>query len=261
MVNLQLANSTLSSEEIIPLLASYRMIPQLLCERIIDQAIKPIDCTPEETAQALQEFDKHWRLTSATQREAWRQKYGLSPEQLEALATRKLKVEKFKQATWGQKLNSYFIERKKQLDRVIYSLIRTQDRWLATELYFRILEGEQTFAEIAHKYSAGPEAETGGMIGPVELGTLSPKLASLLSTSQIAILQPPVTLGEWQVIVRVEKLIPAQFDESMRVRLLHENFQAWFQQQIQQLSPQEQIWMGVQLNEQFDTTGQLAVAA
>lgn len=261
MTTLQVANQTLTSEEIIPRLASYRMIPQLLCESIIDQAIKTIDCNLEETAQALKEFNSHWGLTSETERTAWKQQYGLNQEQLEELATRRLKVEKFKQATWGKKLNSYFIKRKNQLDRVIYSLLRTQDRWLATELYFRIQEGEQTFAELAHEYSEGPEAETGGMMGPVELGTLHPKLAWLLSTSQVAIVQPPVTLGEWQVMVRVEKFIPAQFDDAMRQRLLQENFQAWFQEKLQQLSPQEQIWMGVTINNPVDTTDQLAVAA
>jgi parvulin-like peptidyl-prolyl isomerase len=261
MTTLQVANHTITSQEIIPLLASYWMIPQLLCETIIDRAIKPIDCTQEEKAQALQEFDSHWGLTSEIERETWREHYGLSQEQLEELVTRRLKVEKFKQATWGQKVHSYFIKRKKQLDQVIYSLLRTQDQWLATELYFRILEGEQTFAELAHEYSEGPEAETGGMMGPVELGTLHPKLARLLSNSQVAVLQPPVTFGEWQVMVRVEKFIPAQFDDTMRQRLLQENFQTWFQEQLQHLSPQEQIWMGVKANEQVDTTGQLVVAA
>jgi len=37
------------------------------------------------------------------------------------------KIEKFKQETWGHKLEAYFLDRKAQLDKVIYSLIRTQD--------------------------------------------------------------------------------------------------------------------------------------
>ncbi|WP_257207569.1 hypothetical protein [Nostoc linckia] len=31
----------------------------------------------------------------------------------------------------------------------------------------------------------------------------------------------------------------------MRQRLLQEKFEDWFQQQLYQLSPEEQIWMGI----------------
>jgi hypothetical protein len=72
----------------------------------------------------------------------------MSSEHLKALATRGLRIEKFKQATWGRKLEAYFLKRKGQLDKAIYSLMRTKDLRLAQELYFRIQEGEQTFAEV-----------------------------------------------------------------------------------------------------------------
>jgi hypothetical protein len=103
---LQIGNRTLTAEEIIPLLASYRLIPQLLCEIIIDQAIAPISCTLEETTRACQELYQQWNLTCEPQRPALREQYGLSQEQLERLATRKLRVRKFKQAAWGHKLES-----------------------------------------------------------------------------------------------------------------------------------------------------------
>jgi len=251
---LQIANRTLTAEEIIPLLASHKLIPQLLCELIIDQAIAPISCTPEETADACQQFYQHWGLTSEAQRQAWRVQYHLSHKQLELMATRKLRVQKFKQVTWGHKLESYFLKRKSQLEQVIYSLIRTKEKGIANELYFRIKEGEQSFAELASQYSSGPEAKTGGMLGPVELGTLHPKLAGLLYANQPAQVLPPLPFGEWQVILRVEKLIPAQLDDSMRQRLLQEQFEAWFQEQVKRLSDPEKIWMGFTARNQNEIT-------
>lgn len=236
---------SIAASEIIPLLASYNIIPQLICESIIDQAIAPITCIKEETADALEQFYQHWDLTSEDKRQAWRERYGLTQEQFELMVTRKLRIEKFKQASWGHQLESYFLKRKKQLDKVIYSLIRTEQRATANELYFRIKEGEQSFAELALLYSIGPEAQTGGIIGPVELGSVAPNFAQLLYTSQVGVIQPPVPFGESWVIVRTEKLVPAQLDNFMRQRLLQENFEAWFKQQLTQLSPEEKIWMGV----------------
>jgi parvulin-like peptidyl-prolyl isomerase len=232
---LKIGNRTIAPEQIIPLLSTYQMLPQLLRESIIDQAIAPISCTPEEISEAYQQFREQNQLTSTTQQQTWLERYCMNQENLEeALIVRMLKIEKFKQASWGHQLESHFLKRKVQLDRAIYSLIRVQDKDMAGELYFRLQEREQTFAELAYEYSQSPESQTGGVTGPVELGTLHPNLAKLLSISQLGQLWPPKPLGEWWVIVRLEKLIPAQLSESTRKRLLQELFEAWLQEQMNQ---------------------------
>lgn len=234
---------TFAAEEQLPLLANYQLIPQLLCERIIDRAILTIECTPEEIASACEQFYQQLNFT-LEQQQIWRSHCGLSQIQFEEMATRSLRIEKFKQATWGHKLESYFLQRKQEFDRVIYSLLRTTDQDLAQELFFRISESEQSFTQLAQHYSEGAEAETGGLIGPIELGTLNAKLANLLYTSQIGQVQP-FGLGEWYMIVRLEKRIPAQLDDQMRDRLLQEKFDAWLQEQIQQLSDRDKAWLGL----------------
>ncbi|MBE9002134.1 MULTISPECIES: peptidylprolyl isomerase [unclassified Nostoc] len=243
--SLQIGEHALLPNEILPFLASYNLIPQLLSQSIIESAIAPITCTLAETTQALEQFYQQWNLTTEQKIQDWCLRYGLTQEQLELFATRKLRVEKFKQITWGHQLESYFLKYKRHFDKVIYSLIRTDNRGTANELYFRITEGEQSFAELAHEYSQGPEAETSGIIGPVEVGTITPNFAQLLCTSQVGIVQAPVAFGESWVIVRVEKFITAQLDNFMRQRLLQENFETWFQQQLSELSPEEKTWMGI----------------
>jgi len=65
------------------------------------------------------------QLTTETERQAWLERYGMSPEQLEALATRGLKL-KNSNKRLGATNWAYFLDRKAQLDKVIYSLIRTK---------------------------------------------------------------------------------------------------------------------------------------
>ncbi len=231
---LRVGDRTITAEEIIPLLAGYQLLPSLLREIIIDKAISTINCTPEEKVRVTGQFFEQNQITDKAAQQAWALRYGMTTAQLEALATRGLLVEKFKQATWGHKLESYFLKVKGQLDRVIYSLIRTQDVGVAQELYFRIQEGEQSFAELAREYSQGPEAQTGGLIGPVELSTPHPALAQMLRLGQPGQIFPPIRLGEWVVIVRLEKFIPAQLDDSMRKRLLNDCFTTWLSEQLNQ---------------------------
>lgn len=232
---IQIGNRKITATELVPLLAGYQMLPQLLRELIIDEAIATIECTPEEAVQAKQQFFAEKRFSSETEVQAWMTYYSLSVDQLDAITVRKLKIEKFKQATWGNKLESYFFQNKAKLDKVIYYLLRTQDVGIAQELYFRIQDKEQSFADLAREYSQGPEAQTGGLVGPVELNALHPTMAQMLVTSQPNQVLPPTRIAEWFVIVQLEKFIPAQLDESMKVRLLNELFETWLQEQQRQI--------------------------
>lgn len=163
-------------------------------------------------------------------------------------------LQKFKQATWRRKLKPYFLKRKGQLDRAIYSLIRTKNRDLAHELYFRLQAGEQTFAELAKQYSQGTEAPSAGIVGSVELGSLHHQLARLLTISQPGQLWSPIPLGEWLVVVRLEKLIPARLDEAMQQRMIQEHFEAWVQEQLQQLPESEKLWITAVAHRQTGTS-------
>jgi len=246
---LQIGNCTICPEEIISLLANYQMLPQVWRELTIDAAIASIELTPAEQAIALEQFNLKHQLSTLAQRSAWGMRYGMTNGQLDALAIRELKIEKFKIATWGHCLESYFLTHKSKLDKVIYSLLRTDNAEIAQELYFRIKTGEQSFAELARDYSLGAEAQTGGLIGPVELSTPHPVLAKMLSFAQPGQLYPPTRLGEWFVILRLEKSLPASLDESMRQQLLDSLFEAWIQEQLHQISA---TWL-------LDTSAMVAV--
>lgn len=63
----------------------------------------------------------------------------------------------------------------------------------------------------------------------------------------------PVQFEAWCMIVRLEKLIPAQIDEQMRDRLLQEMFDTWLQEQVQQLGDRDKAWFGI-IQEQLTNT-------
>jgi parvulin-like peptidyl-prolyl isomerase len=230
----ELRQGTITSEELLALLKQYGMFSQLKREILIDRAIADLALTSEETLQACQQFYQQQQLNSEAEVQAWLGNRGYSREYLDYLTTRPIRLERFKQATWGNKVESYFLQRKGQLDRVIYSLIRVTEVSLAQELFFRIQEGEQSFSELASQYSQGSEAQTGGLIGPVELSVPHPALAKMLAASQPGQLTPPTRLNEWIVIVRLEKYMPAQLEEPVRQRLLNELFESWMQEEIKQ---------------------------
>jgi parvulin-like peptidyl-prolyl isomerase len=206
---------------------------QLLPLLAIDQAIASITCSAEETTQAQQLFFQQQQIKSEAELNHWMDQYGVNHGQLPGMMTRPIRIEKFKQLTWADKLDGHFLTRKGQFDKVLYSLLRVKERGTAQELYFRLQAGEQSFAELAREYSQGPEAQTGGLVGPFELGSLQPNLAQILTTSQPGQISQPAYLNEWFVVVRLEKFLSAQLDEPMRQRLLNDLFKEWLQQKLQ----------------------------
>lgn len=233
MAHIQIGNRIITEAEILPLLAEYQILPQFQRSLIISEAIAPIQCTPQEVTNALEQFYEKHQISTPQDKEAWLKHYSITLKRLEIIATTELRIEKLKLATWGSKLESLFLQYKPQLDKVLYSLLRIQDAEIAQELYFRIKAGEQSFADCAKEYSQGQEAQTGGLLGPVPLSQPHPAIAQKLSISQPGQLWTPIKLENWYVIIRLEKLVAAQLDDTTRTMLLNHLFEQWLAEQLQ----------------------------
>ena len=233
MAYIQLGNQIVSATELPHLLAEYRLLSQFQRELIVNKIITTIELTDEEKASTIEQFAQQNKLATPEAIKAAQQQLCISSQQFEAIATKELRVEKFKQATWGNKLEQYFLQYKPQLDKVVYSLLRTDNSEVAQELFFRIQDGDTTFADCAKEYSKGQEAQTGGLIGPIPLSQSHPALAQKLGTSKPGQVLPPMKLENWYVIVRLEKLIPSQLDDATRTMLLNHLFEQWLGEQIQ----------------------------
>ena len=227
--------ATVNHHNIIPLLASYKMMPQLLRERIIDQAVASIECTPAEIERAYQEFYQTNQINSETELQIWLQRHNMTVPQLELTIIRPLKIHKFKQQTWGNQLESYFWQRQPDLDLVVYSMIKVKDQDLAQELYFRISAGEQTFTAAASQYSQGIEAYTGGIMNPIGIGRLPKPLAQRLRSLNPGELHRPIVSDNHFIIVRLEQIIPAKLNSFTAKSLLNEMFESWLKQQLKTL--------------------------
>jgi parvulin-like peptidyl-prolyl isomerase len=225
-----------SLPDLLSRLRHYQMIPHLMRGVVIDRAIAPFSCTAEEKELALIQFYQQHQLDSPESIQTWLQLNHLAPDEIETVALRPVRLEKFKVATWGSKLKSYFLKRKASLDQVIYSLIRTPDQGLAQELYYRLQDNEQSFAKLARQFSEGAEKHTGGRIGPVPLSQPHPAIRHLLAVSQAGQFWSPRRVDEWFVIVRLDHLVPVQLNAAVEQYLLNELFEAWVQAEASQQS-------------------------
>ena len=56
----------------------------------------------------------------------------------------------------------------------------------------------------------------------------------MLTNSELGVVFPPTRVGEWLVIVRMEKFISAQLDQATRKRLLEEQFRIWLKEKLEE---------------------------
>jgi PPIC-type PPIASE domain len=232
----RLCQNAMSGAEVIGLLQQYRILPQLQRELIIDTALASIDCSQAETLSAYKTFYQKYQISSDVDRAAWLERNNFTLAQFEHSILRTIKLDRFKQLNFGHKVDAYFLHRKSQLDRVVYSLLRVKNLQLAQELYFRIQDKEATFGELVKEYSGGQEVEIDGIVGPQELAVPHPILARKLSSLQLGELSPPLQVSDWFIIVRLEKRLPAQLDKSMQVRLIDEIYEQWIHGELSKYS-------------------------
>ena len=107
----------------------------------------------------------------------------LSNENLLYKITLFSKVQKYCDINYSEYINKSFYNQKENIDSVKYSLIRVKEYGLSKELYYRIKDDNDNFNQIARDYSVGVEKETSGLIGPLSLDKVHPKVREKLKKS------------------------------------------------------------------------------
>lgn len=188
---------------------------------------------PEELSdQLLARFEQEAGLDEPNRREAFLSQNMLSERDLRGRAERGPSIQQLIQRDFTAKAEARFLQRKDHLDRVVYSLLRLQDRDLARELHLQVTEGEIDFAQLAEQYSDGPEKQTRGIVGPVPLAQAHPQLALQLRRSRPGELLEPFAIENWWLIVRLESISEASFNDAIALQMATELFESWLAEEV-----------------------------
>ncbi len=213
-------------------LARHGLLVPLLRQVTIANATAAVTLSEEQRNQARQGWLRTHGIQSPEQLAAHLAAHGLNEAEASWQAELPLRIQGHCEEHFVHRAEQRFLARKPQLDQVIYSLLRVSDPSLARELYLRIAEGEADFAELAATYSQGPERATRGIVGPVPLLQAHPTLAERLRTIRPGELQPPLAIEQWWLVLRLETLRSASFDEEMRQRMARELFEEWVEEEV-----------------------------
>jgi parvulin-like peptidyl-prolyl isomerase len=119
-------------------------------------------------------------------------------------------------------LNDYFYKRKRDLDQCVYSMLRLTEIGLAEELYLRLKNKECSIAELAFKYSIGPEKYTKGTVGPMPLSKTTDQVRALSTNENVGKLNKPLVIQNTIAIIVVEHIIESTLTPETEEQLLEE---------------------------------------
>lgn len=202
---------------------------------LLDQLVHAIPLPADQEKALMAGFLERRGITADDQVPAWLEERGLSFDDLRILATQEQRLQRLVRCRWADEVEVRFLQRKPELDQVIYSLLRVDSEDLAAELHQQIAEGEADFDDLALLHSGGPERRSGGQIGPISLAAGHETLVSHLRRGRPGQLFEPFQAGESWVVLRLEQFLPAELNEATRNHMMGELFDEWLEQRLQLL--------------------------
>ena len=214
----------LLTNECINLLHKNRLLKPLIRSELTKSILAKIVIEEDLKEKIINDFKKKAGIASENELEKWLKINEIDESDLEDIALKDSRLNKYCEKEFSNNVESHFLERKNQLDIVIYSLLRLKDFYKARELYLRISEKEADFGDLATLFSEGIENATRGIIGPVPLEQAHPALVDKLRNSSPGEVQPPIPIDGSYVVIRLESLDTAHLDNFMRSKMLLELF-------------------------------------
>jgi parvulin-like peptidyl-prolyl isomerase len=148
-----------------------------------------------------------------------------------------IRQQKWIENTYQERLEPYFLERRTDLEQVVYGMIRLRNQGAAEELYLRLLDDDADFGSLARTHSLGEERYTRGLVGPMLINQPHATIRAVLDKLTVGEVHPPFRVENWVLLVQMEHRLPASLTDATRMQLYNELFQrdleATLDQQLQ----------------------------
>tara|TARA_B100000214_G_C23963082_1_gene626292 strand:- start:177 stop:902 length:726 start_codon:yes stop_codon:yes gene_type:complete len=224
------------TKECIILLHKNKLLQPLIKSELVQEVIESIHLEDNVKNESIKTFREKLNLQDENVLKEFLIKNNLSIDQFNNLSFQKNKLKQFYSENFKGKIESRFLQRKDELDIIVYSLLRVSDLYFAKELYLRVSGNEADFGDLAQQYSEGLEKNSRGIIGPGPIGKMNPKLADALRNSKPGEILPPININNQHVIARVEYFEPAQLDDFMKEKMGEELFNIFIDNQVSEIS-------------------------
>lgn len=133
-----------------------------------------------------------------------------------------IRLQKWMETTYRDRIEPYFLERRADLEQVVYGMIRLRSQGAAEELYLRLLDDAADFGSLARSHSLGEERFTQGLVGPMLISQPHATIRAVLEKLTVGEVHPPFRVDTWVLLVQMEHRQPASLNDATRLQLFNE---------------------------------------
>lgn len=225
------------------LLLQHGVLRQLARDALLRRLRDSVQFSPEEEPQLLSTL---WEGVPADPPASLSGNWlGALPEALQGPMQQRwdqIRQQKWIEDMYRDKLEPYFLERRADLEQVVYGMIRLKQQGTAEELYLRLLDDDADFGDLASRYSQGEERFTRGLVGPMLISQPHATIRTVLQSLTVGEIHPPFRVDKWVLLVQMAHRQPARLNDATRLQLYNELFEqevnATLDSALQELYPQ-----------------------
>lgn len=193
-----------------------------------------ITVTAEELQQEGDDLRLAQKLVKAKDTWTWLKKHHLSLDEFEESIHNKVLTKKLANHLFSAHVESFFYEHRVDYVAAVTYEVIFDDRDLALELFYAVLEGEITFPEIARLYIQEPELRRSrGYQGLRHRKDFRPEIATAVFAATDSGILKPIVTPKGVHLIWVEEIIQPKLDEELRQKIITDLFNAWLEQQIE----------------------------
>jgi hypothetical protein len=191
----------------------------------------------EPSLEVLEQFILELRmqqgLTTIDKFQTWLASQGLTYHDFREKMKFLIQIETCQTNITEPQLESYFLEQQKNLEKLVLSRIVVDSSQVAQDLKDKLEKGSVDFPQLAKEYSIVDDAVIGGALGSVSRRDLPKEIALSLENCTAGQIIGPLVIETRYCLLKVEEIIPAQLDNSLKQALEIELFNQWLKKRIQ----------------------------
>jgi parvulin-like peptidyl-prolyl isomerase len=186
--------------------------------------------------QAVIDYRFENQLNDPDRFQEWLKTQGISYADFRYQIATTLKIEKLKVEVTAPELEKYFNANKALLVQVVLSRIVVADLDFALNLKNQILEDTSRFETLAREHSLTDDRLANGMMRSVSMGQIPSQIREYVITAIPGELIGPIEIEGRYVLLRVEQILPASLEGSLKRELQEKLFEQWLSEKAQNMT-------------------------
>jgi parvulin-like peptidyl-prolyl isomerase len=217
------------------------VILEIAQQYILENEIQALEI-PEPEAEIVEQFILEFRLQQQLNSPGSFQKWllinGISYAIFKQQVSFRIKQENLKEKVTALKVQKYFVQNQENLDRVVLSRIVVDHPEVAQDLKEQVEQQGADFTQLAKKHSMVDDAVVGGVMGPIIRSQMPEIIRNAAENAQPGQIIGPIKIEGRYCLLKVEQLLPASLEGSLKRDLENHLFEEWLKEKLQSMNVQ-----------------------